>query len=217
MDWCKKQDFYENTTIVITGDYPRMDNFLVEGAAYNERMVYNCYINSDKEPVSMNGRVFTSLDVFPSVLSAMGYEIEGNRLGLGTNLFSKEETLVEQMGIEALNAELMKSSKFYMENFAPELLHLIEDTFSSLETVYFYGEEYNADEHIIDGMMLPQGNGAWIIGDQISFDIPVQTEVDLVNVRLHIQETFREQSQSYMAIQNNTEVATGGYPREFGI
>ena len=28
------------------------------------------------------------MDLFPSILAAMGYEIEGNRLGLGTNLFS---------------------------------------------------------------------------------------------------------------------------------
>lgn len=115
--WSREQDFYDNTTIVITGDHPRMDNCLVDGVPYGERMVYNCYINSAKQPASTQGRMSTSMDVFPTVLSAMGYEIEGNRLGLGTDLFSDQETLAECMGIDSLNTELMKSSKFCTRAF----------------------------------------------------------------------------------------------------
>lgn len=209
VDWCQKQDFYENTTIVITGDHPRMDNCLVEGVAYNDRMVYNCYINSGKEPETLYGRTSTSMDIFPTVLSAMGYEIEGHRLGLGTDLFSGKETLVEQMGIDSLNAELMKSSKFYMENFAPELLHLIEDAFASLNTVYFFGEEYNADGYITEGTSIPLGHGSWVIGEPLTLDIPVDTKADQVNIRLHVQETFRGLEQSYVAIQDGQEIAKG--------
>lgn len=91
----------------------------MDGQPYNDRMIYNCYINSvyDEMPKT-TGRMSTGMDVFPTVLSAMGYSIEGEHLGLGVNLFSGEETLVEKLGIDALNAELMKSSQFYMEKFA---------------------------------------------------------------------------------------------------
>ena len=45
----------------------------------------------------------------------MGISIEGDRLALGTNLFSDKETLAEKYGIEKLHEELSKTSKFYKE------------------------------------------------------------------------------------------------------
>lgn len=114
INWCKEQDFYENTTIIVTGDHFRMDSSLIpEGA---ERRLYNCYINSAKEPAgATTNRTFTSLDFFPTTLSAMGFDIEGNRLGLGTDLFSGDPTLAEEIGFDYLDTELAKESRFYMK------------------------------------------------------------------------------------------------------
>ena len=53
------------------------------------------------------------MDLYPTTLAALGVNIEGNRLALGTNLFSDEETLIEKYGLEYINNELMKTSKFY--------------------------------------------------------------------------------------------------------
>ena len=47
----------------------------------------------------------------------MGYSIEGNRLGLGTNLFSSKKTLSEEMGYDEFNLELGKNSRFYHKEF----------------------------------------------------------------------------------------------------
>jgi phosphoglycerol transferase len=47
----------------------------------------------------------------------MGCTIEGDRLGLGTNLFSDTPTLAEKWGFERFNSELGKASDFYVENF----------------------------------------------------------------------------------------------------
>ena len=58
-------------------------------------------------------RLFTTLDLFPTTLAAMGVEIEGERLGLGTNLFSGEKTLPEKYGYEKMFEELKKKSLFY--------------------------------------------------------------------------------------------------------
>lgn len=77
------------------------------------RKVYNCFINSVVEPFQEKHRKFTTLDFFPTVLASMGVTIEGNRLGLGTNLFSKEQTLSEKYGYEELFTELNKKSSFY--------------------------------------------------------------------------------------------------------
>ena len=44
-----------------------------------------------------------------------GVNIEGNRLGIGTNLFSDSKTLAEEMGIDKLNTELKKNSAYYYQ------------------------------------------------------------------------------------------------------
>ena len=79
------------------------------------RKVYNAFINSATEPLNEKNRLFTTLDLFPSTLAAMGCEIEGNRLGLGVNLFSDEQTLAEKYGYEYMFGEMGKMSKFYVK------------------------------------------------------------------------------------------------------
>jgi len=119
IDWCKHQDFYEDSVIIISGDHPRMDYFLVEDVEYYDRTIYNCFLNSAKQPQgSTINREFTAMDMFPTILSAMGFEIEGDRLGLGVDLFSGKPTLCEQMGFEELEAETQKYSAYYVKNFA---------------------------------------------------------------------------------------------------
>ena len=53
------------------------------------------------------------MDMYPTILAAMGAKIDGERLGLGTNLFSDKQTLMEEIGFEALNKEVQKTSDFY--------------------------------------------------------------------------------------------------------
>jgi len=121
--WCKQQPFFADTVIVITGDHPRMDAVLVDGVAWEDRTVYDCFINADVDgPIAETGRFSTTLDMFPTILSALGFDIEGNRLGLGTNLFSNRRTLAEEIGIDRLQQELRQNSEFYITTFAPELL-----------------------------------------------------------------------------------------------
>jgi putative glycosyltransferase (exosortase G-associated) len=122
IQWCKEQDFYENTVFVITGDHPRMDTSLVEGNSYFDRTVYNCIINgSNTGEVNDKNRIFTPMDMLPTVLSSMGFSIEGERLGLGTNLFSDTKTLAELKGFDWLDTELSKTSQYYYHTFVPEL------------------------------------------------------------------------------------------------
>ena len=51
--------------------------------------------------------------MYPTTLAALGAKIEGNKLALGTNLFSEEQTLIEKYGVEYVNNELMRTSQFY--------------------------------------------------------------------------------------------------------
>ena len=115
--WLQKQDYYDNTTIVIAGDHLTMQsNFfeLEDGQDYQKKVV-NLIINPAVEAENTN-RIYSTMDLYPTTLAALGANIEGNKLGLGTNLFSNEETLIEKYGLEYVHDELMKISRFYNNN-----------------------------------------------------------------------------------------------------
>ncbi len=124
LDWCAQQPSLRDTAVVVTGDHPRMDTYMVEGLSYYDRPIYNCFLNPAVTPAAADGRpgnvnrIFTPMDMLPTVLAAIGFEIPGNRLGLGTNLFSGEKTLAERMGFDKLNEELSKQSAWYTEHFS---------------------------------------------------------------------------------------------------
>ena len=65
-----------------------------------DRRVYNCFINSVIETSNNKNRKFTSMDMFPTTLAVVGVDIDGDRLGLGANLYADKETLAEKYGYE---------------------------------------------------------------------------------------------------------------------
>lgn len=117
VNWVKEQDFYENTTIVLCGDHTTMDSdFCINVPGSYERKVYTSFINSAAQPEDPSRiRQYSTLDQFPTTLAALGCSIEGNRLGLGTNLYSSEDTLLEKYGFEETNDEMEKRSNFMLE------------------------------------------------------------------------------------------------------
>lgn len=117
--WCVRQDFYADTLIVVAGDHPRMDTELVEDVEYYDRPVYNCFLNCPLgDGARKENREFTAMDMFPSVLTALGFEYDGDRLGLGVDLFSDADTLTEIMGYDVFNDEISKYSPYYVSHFS---------------------------------------------------------------------------------------------------
>lgn len=119
IEWIKEQPFYKNTTIVIAGDHLTMDSGYINRNVDDDytRHVYNCFINSKSQAKNTKNRVFTAMDMFPTTLAAMGCQIKGERLGLGTNLFSSTPTLAEEMGFDIFNKEISMNSGFYNVEF----------------------------------------------------------------------------------------------------
>ncbi|MCD8058799.1 MAG: GBS Bsp-like repeat-containing protein [Bacteroides fragilis] len=116
IEWIQQQDFYEDTTIVISGDHLTMDSdFCVNVDNEYERKVYTVYINADAETETNEARTYTTLDNFPTTLASLGVTIEGNRLGLGTNLFSDRQTLAEEVGYEEIENGFNQKSKLMEE------------------------------------------------------------------------------------------------------
>lgn len=118
VQWLQQQPFYEDTTIIIAGDHPSMDNGYFSRVAPDgyDRRVYNCFINSAATTQNIKNRQFCAYDMFPTTLAAMGCTIEGDRLGFGTNLYSATPTLFEATG-GAIAAEFNKNSNYYVSNF----------------------------------------------------------------------------------------------------
>ena len=112
VEWIRQQDFYENTTIVISGDHPTMDSDFCEDTDDDyKRRVYTTYINSAVTPEDSEWtREYSTFDNFPTTLASLGVSIEGERLGLGTNLFSSRSTLTEVYGNTYINSELTRQS-----------------------------------------------------------------------------------------------------------
>ncbi len=119
--WIQKQPFYENTTIVLIGDHLSMDTEFFEEYKFDSsyhRTQYNVIINpapgvATKDYNITNNRLWSNWDYFPTIVASIGGKIEGERLGIGTNLFSGKKTVYEEYGLNYVNKELQKGSDFY--------------------------------------------------------------------------------------------------------
>lgn len=116
--WIQEQPWADDTTIVVTGDHRSMDKEFFEGWDKNyHRTIVNLILNpvpgTDFPDSVTKNRDFSAFDMFPTILTAIGAEVEGDRLGLGVNMFSGKETLVERDGAELMNEEFAKRSPFY--------------------------------------------------------------------------------------------------------
>ncbi len=112
------QDYYDNTTIVIAGDHLNMNqvHFNIDDEDNITRRGYYTIINGNIDEKVSTNREYTSFDLLPTTLNSMGITWDGNKIALGTSLFSEEETLIEIMGFDKLNSELLKNSDYYNDN-----------------------------------------------------------------------------------------------------
>lgn len=119
VEWIKEQEWYTNTTIVIVGDHLSMKSDFFDNIEEADRRIYNCFYNLPEELMICpnKNRVFNTTDLYPTILASIGVSIDGEKLGIGTNLFSDVPTLQEQIGTEELASELNKYSEFYFEQF----------------------------------------------------------------------------------------------------
>ena len=112
--WVMEQDFYKNTTIVLVGDHLTMQSSFYDDIDKNyTRSVYNVFINSRVKSDTTKNRMFSSMDIYPTTLASLGVKIDGDRLGLGTNMYSNKKTLMEELGYKYVSNELKKRSSFY--------------------------------------------------------------------------------------------------------
>lgn len=119
--WIQEQPFYENTTIVLIGDHISMETDFFEFYKFNDsylRTQYNLILNPDPSVAQLSesrqrNREYANYDMFPTILASIGIKVEGERLGVGTNLFSNKDTLFEEYGVDFVNNDMEKKSDIY--------------------------------------------------------------------------------------------------------
>ncbi len=116
VEWFSTQPAAKNTTVVILGDHllPADEVGAVELPPKRERFVYNAILNSRVKPEQPpETRMFATIDFCPTILESLGAVLPGHRLGLGTSLFSKDQTLVERDGVVQYEKEIARFSPMY--------------------------------------------------------------------------------------------------------
>lgn len=118
VEWIQQQDFYKDTTVILTGDHETMQTNFIPTSSQNQRSVYHCYINAVPQisQAQTKNRQFSAFDFFPTTLASLGVDIQGDHLGLGVNLFSGKETLLEEYG-DQFSDNLSPKSTFYDQTF----------------------------------------------------------------------------------------------------
>lgn len=104
--WIQQQDFYQDTVIVLAGDHLSMDGLINQEVGLDcQRKTYFTVINGPDYTLNKT-RSYTTLDIFPTTVEALGAQIEGDHLGLGTSLYADAPTLSEEFGFEWLNKQI---------------------------------------------------------------------------------------------------------------
>ena len=111
--WAQDQKWFENTVIAIMGDHTMPSlatklNWPKQDSLYWVSFILNSSIST---PVSR--RNYSSLDMFPTLLEAMGFAIDGRAVALGRSLYSSKPTLLELYGKDVLDSLLRERSYQY--------------------------------------------------------------------------------------------------------
>lgn len=102
IDYTKTKGNGRETEVVIMSDHLAMSNTLKQYLRDGTRERRNLFIieNGGKEMIIE--RQSTAMDIYPTLLEQMGYQIADSKGNLGRSMFSKKENLIERYGPDDL-------------------------------------------------------------------------------------------------------------------
>lgn len=116
INWMREQPWFEKTVVFIMGDHATPSLSAKAGLPQSERLYWtNFVINAalDSGKVYRQGRAYSSLDMFPTILESMGFELENHAIALGKSLYAESPTLLEKYGQKTLDSLLRERSIQY--------------------------------------------------------------------------------------------------------
>ncbi|MGY4877622.1 sulfatase-like hydrolase/transferase [Vreelandella aquamarina] len=118
----EQRGLLENTVVAILSDHLTMRVSVWDELTTMERDNTFILLGSDHPPQRIR-RNASTMDIFPTLLDAMGYVPKDSRAGLGVSLLSNTETLLERYSAEDINDRLHAESSLQQrlwEGLAPQ-------------------------------------------------------------------------------------------------
>ena len=113
ISWAKQQPWYENTVISVMGDHSMPMLSPKVGIPKSDSLYWTNFIINSSVQKPMKPRQYSSLDMFPTLLEAMGFELKSRGIALGRSLFSDSLTMLELYGRQTLDSLLRERSVQY--------------------------------------------------------------------------------------------------------
>lgn len=113
--WTKQQPWYANTVISVMGDHTMPSLSLKAGVSTSDSLYWTNFIINSAVTTPVRERQYSSLDMFPTLLEAMGFKLEKRSAGLGRSLYSDSLTMLELYGRQTLDSLLRERSIQYDE------------------------------------------------------------------------------------------------------
>ena len=116
INWMRKQPWFDETVVFVMGDHATPSLSTKAGVAQSDSLFWtNFVINSAKDDglAYRQGRAYSSLDMFPTILESMGFELENHAIALGKSLYAELPTLLERYGRKTLDSLLRERSIQY--------------------------------------------------------------------------------------------------------
>lgn len=116
IDWIREQPWFNKTVIFVMGDHTAPLLSTKAGVSQSDSLYWiNFVINAqlDSGMTYRSGRAYSSLDMFPTILESMGFELENHSIALGRSLYANSPTLLEKYGKKTLDSLLRERSIQY--------------------------------------------------------------------------------------------------------
>lgn len=116
INWMREQPWFEKTVVFVMGDHATPSLSTKAGLPQSESLywtnfVINAHLDSGK--TYRQGRAYSSLDMFPTILESMGFGFEKHAIALGKSLYAESPTLLEKYGQKTLDSLLRERSIQY--------------------------------------------------------------------------------------------------------
>jgi phosphoglycerol transferase len=114
IDYVQKKGYLENTLIVVFGDHLAMKNpVYTKLISEKNRHIFNIFINNSN--LKKNRDEIVEFDMFPSILTALNFDIEQIKLGLGYSGFGTKINGVNSEYYTKMQEKIMGYSPRYAE------------------------------------------------------------------------------------------------------
>ena len=113
VSWAEKQPWYENTVISVMGDHTMSVLSAKAGVSPSDSLYWTNFIINSAITTPVRERQYSSLDMYPTLLESMGFELKNHSAGLGRSLYSDSLTMLELYGRKTLDSLLRERSIQY--------------------------------------------------------------------------------------------------------